>query len=243
MPSRCGAPAILKRKHRRREADAPLLTVTRSPRPFPVLRLSSDWVASSFIAMNALSRREEETLTKTAKSEGPEGVRHGGQGCVYSRSSCCLCSASRQSLLTVRLVGLSRSHGNAEINTRRCRIACISSESGVLSTHRTQYVMCLLQVRGLSLWLPCARNTFDYDTNSKPVGKPHLLDGPKLSCLTVHTPVRQLTAQGCHTVVNVDQLYHPRCIRGLTSSVKLLVGAMHFGDTSLSLFRCPSENH
>ena len=69
MPSRCGAPAILKRKHRRREADAPLLTVTRSPRPFPVLRLSSDWVASSFIAMNALSRREEETLTKTAKAK------------------------------------------------------------------------------------------------------------------------------------------------------------------------------
>ena len=243
MPSRCGALAILKRKHRRREADAPLLTVTRSPPSLPR-------TTSEFGLGGILFHRNERTLAQRRrntnqdrKSEGPEGVRHGGQGCVYSRSLCCLCSASRQSLLTVRLVGLSRSHGNAEINTRRCRIACISSEFGVLSTHRTQYVMCLLQVRGLSLWLPCARNTFDYDTNSKPVGKPHLLDGPKLSCLTVHTPVRQLTAQGCHTVVNVDQLYHPRCIRGLTSSVKLLVGAMHFGDTSLSLFRCPSENH
>lgn len=140
----------------------------------------------------------------------------------------------------MQLAGLFRSHGNVEINTRQCRIACTNSESGV-PPHIIRCVTCLLQVRDLSLCLPCAQSTFDYDTNSKPTAKVHLPDDPTLRHGTVHTPRRQLIMQDCHSVVNVDRLV--RCIKGLTSSVRLLMEAMHFGDKPLVSIRCLSENH
>ena len=84
--------------------------------------------------MNALSRREEETLLKTTKARALKECDPVVKGSSPTESSSVLFDVS-QNLQSVHKDGRSLSLGLAETSTSRCKSACFNSMFRIASHH------------------------------------------------------------------------------------------------------------